>query len=629
VPEQRSGAKPLRFGSKLVACVIVVLAAGVGIDAWFVVSGFRESLDAALTNFRDARERLLAMEPAAADVELASAQSAADAAQPLLRHPAYTLMTAVPWLREEANAIAAMQRSADLAVEAGRELVAASRATGRFSEGSLPGLYRDGRVRFDSIRRIHDHITRATALLLSAEAKLEAAQQRPLTLIEGVLRTSLEELSRARRSAAKAVHFLEVLPAIFAEGSKRTYLLGFESLGEARGTGGLLGHYGVMRVRDGHLRLKRVGSIDQLADRTGRPIETPRWFRRHHGPSAGASWQQANLTADFPLAARIWSALFRQATGVDVDGVFSMDPVSLAFLTRATGPLRAPGIKQQIGPRTAVDVLMDESYELSYSKQTAYHSAVVRAFWQRLVSGEFHPRRLIMGLVASVRTRHMKIFLHRNREQNVMEAMGVSASLSELEPMSQMVFHSNAAANKVDYYLRQRIDTEIRLQADGSARIATNVALANTAPKGPPSYRLGPGIAGDPPGLNRLELNFLLPVGSEVVDFAVDGADRRPFLDHEGRFPLAWDLLDILPGHSKRVSLVYIVPSAWGGAPGGRFSFAVVPQPASTFTQASWSVMPPEGFVLERLATGRIARTFGGGGDLRHELRHTVRVIQS
>jgi hypothetical protein len=43
-------------------------------------------------------------------------------------------------------------------------------------------------------------------------------------------------------------------------------------------------------------------------------------------------WSQSNLSPHFPYAAQIWAAMWRAATGEQVDGVVALDPFALGYL---------------------------------------------------------------------------------------------------------------------------------------------------------------------------------------------------------------------------------------------------------------------------------------------------------
>lgn len=232
--------------------------------------------------------------------------------------------------------------------------------------------------------------------------------------------------------------------------------------------------------------------------------------------------------------------MYRQATGSRLDGVIAMDPIALGYLTPATGPLRARGWNVDIGPDNAAQVLLHDAYvrlDDEPEAQNRYLARLVRNLWTKISRGDVDPVALAQGLVQGLHSQHVKMHAVRGDDGRALAALEVNGSPLGREANVQYVWHDNLAANKVDVFLRQSIDTVMEVTQRGETRVVTRVTFENDAPAGSPSVLLGPYAEGDEPGLNRLALNLLLPEDAEVTGYEIDGSARPPLLAREAGFP--------------------------------------------------------------------------------------------
>jgi hypothetical protein len=393
------------------------------------------------------------------------------------------------------------------------------------------------------------------------------------------------------------------LPGMLGQTTTQRYLLAFQALGEARGTGGVFGLYGILSSRNGRLRLTRVGYFGNLIHGAlASPVTAPKWFQSNYGPQFGTrQWQQVNLSPNFSAVSDVLLNMYQAATGSRLDGVIAMDPIALQDLLPATGPIDPSGPGPALTSEDAARVLLRDSY-IAFPDRTAqnrYLASVVRQFWQKVSGGNIDSATLSAGLRRAVLTQHIKMFSSTPEDQKALAAVGASGDFVDYGPNVQMVFNNNYSANKVDYYLRRRLHTTVQLTSSGEAVVHTEVALRNYAPSGPPSTLLGPSIPGDPPGLNRMILNFLLPQQARSVKLTNDGHKAFPLSYRDSGRPLYWDLLSLRPGEKKIESLSYRVPGAARiSGTHGDFRFVLFPQATVIPDRSSLTILPPSGWTI-------------------------------
>jgi hypothetical protein len=533
-------------------------------DGAYVLYRLSDTLLSAADGLERAGEDLQEADLAAAERDFVDAFQDSEAAARAQSHPAFQIARALPWIGNEATAVRALSQAAGRSAEAGLAGVDAARALGAGGGELTASVYKDGRVNFAAFDRAQPLVADAHRLLAEADSLLETSPEPRLPFIEDALAKATREVDRATDAAGKGSLVLETLPGLLGQGSVRRYLLAFQSPSEARGTGGLVGLQGVLEARNGQLDLVRVGGIDELAFADFGPLPVPPWFREHYGPlSAMRQWQQANESPNFPVVAEVFLEMYERVHGEELDGVIAMDPLTLERLLPATGPLRTPGLSYPITTDNVAKFLMHDSYVMfpDAERQSTVLGGLIRGFWGALREGGVDAAALAKGVAESAQSQHLKVYSREPEEQDALRTLGANGDYTHLGPNLQMVFHNNFAANKVDWFLNRRVETDIQITATGEARVTTTLTLDNPAPPGPPGTLLGNPVYNEyRPGVNGLFANFLLPEDATVYRFHVDG-ERSPYILHQdGRFPVAWDVVRIPPGGTSEVFVRYRVP---------------------------------------------------------------------
>lgn len=592
--------------------MVVVL---LGVDAAYVALRLSSSLQEFRANVEQGVASLQLGRVAAGDASFSRAFLAATSATALVARPSVEVASYLPFIGRDATALKGLARAADLSSRAALEVSDAVHAAATPGGDLASSLYRDGRVRFDAFARAKPNVVDASALLGEAARALEVPE--PILAPVGLaLDDAGTRLAAARRSAQRAALFLDAMPDLLGARGTSRYFLAFQTPSEARATGGLIGLYGVLTATDGRIGLDQVGGIAELTTKLTHPVEAPtKWFARAYGPdSALRQFQQANLSPNFPVVSRVLLEMYEQATGEVLDGVIAMDPVALGFLTSATGPLQAKGLADAVGPDNAAEVLVHDTYVRfdDADAQTRYLERIIRQFWARVREGVFDAVTMAGALSEGAATQHLKMFSTNDPSQEALSGLDASGDFSLQGPNVQLVFHNNFGLNKIDYFLRRRIDTTIKLTRNGDAAVRTEVLLLNGAPSSGPPGLVGGGSKGYPAGLNQMSLHVLLPATADVETFRVDGKAIDPITVRDGGFPVAWYPVEIPPRDRARISVAYRIGDALTvTGEGGRFRFTMFPQAVARPDRFSVAIVPPADYVLVEGGQDGAYRTAG------------------
>ncbi|HEX2295932.1 MAG TPA: DUF4012 domain-containing protein [Actinomycetota bacterium] len=601
-------ARSRRVRRRLLTGLLVVLLL-LAVDGVYVVLALQSNLQEAADRLTAADDGLGDARLRDAEKELTDALLAAGHAAGLTDRPSFEIAQRVPGARDDAGAVEILADVAELSAEAGLNAIDAARDAGALKGDVAAAVYRDGQVRLDALSSALPAVTEARDLLARATRLLAGAPDPALAPVTDALGVARDRVEAAFATADRATTLLRALPGLLGRDATRTYLLAFLTPSEARGSGGVMGFYGILETSDGRVELTTVSPVVRLTAYPFGSVEPPvPWFAKRYATAYGLrQFQQANATPNFPVAAEVWLRMYERVIGDRLDGVMAMDPIALAELTKATGPLRGRGIDAPIGPDNAARVILHDSY-LAFgrneSAQERFLGDLIEDFWNKLNGPAVDEPALVRAVAEAVRTKHLKVYSRDGGDQRALEELRADGGYEGLGPNIQLVFNNNAVPSKVDYFLRRTIDTEVRVAQDGEALVTTKVTLRNTAPDGPPSLLLGPNIGGDPEnlrndtaGMNRMFLDILLPQRAHYEDYRFNGRSKLAPRDFEAGHPVVWRLLTIPPGETTTIEVVYSSRHLVDlGSDGGTFDFTFVPQTTAFPDRYSFTLVPPLGY---------------------------------
>ena len=185
-----------------------------------------------------------------------------------------------------------------------------------------------GRIDLGAIADSQTSLTKAAAAAGVLDDRANAiAQPRYIAAVDDALRTLQAQVSQLAGTLRIASKSATLLPPMLGAEGPRTYLLAFQTNAEARGTGGLVGSFGILTADHGALKMDTLASDRELESGKSPGIDLgPEYAQQYAGYSSTTLWSNANSSPHFPYAAQIWSSLWQQQTGRRIDGVIALDP---------------------------------------------------------------------------------------------------------------------------------------------------------------------------------------------------------------------------------------------------------------------------------------------------------------
>lgn len=430
--------------------------------------------------------------------------------------------------------LASNLRAARVLVDIGADL---SRVGGGVARAADPEHLRvsGGQVPLQEVTRVAPELGRGARALRAAQQRMHGVGA---TYLLPPIRSAVDELSArldgATRDADQAARAAELVPAMLGGEGTRRYFLAVQNNAELRATGGFIGNWGELVAEGGRVRLERFGRTAELNrgvvgngdDSVPAPAD---FLRRYQRFEFATTWQNVNMSPDFPTVARVIGELYPKSGGRTIDGVIAVDPLGLAAILRLTGPVPVAGWPQPLSSANVVDVTLRDAYERYPDiRRVDFLGDVARATWRALTTADLpKPADIAKVLGPAAQRHHLLFYPFRPREAELLEDLGATGGVRPVRSDGFVLTTQNAGANKADYYLRRSVGLDIRLEpiAGRESRTPTRsvvstklrVELRNQAPSQGSILALRPSSPEFAFGENRSFVSIYTPHGFDAA----------------------------------------------------------------------------------------------------------------
>lgn len=345
-------------------------------------------------------------------------------------------------------------------------------------------------------------LQQTTAVLDGGLGTLDAAAARGRSLrglaLVGPLRDASrqvrQELPRMRARVAGLREGLGAFSAFAGAKDPKRYLIFSLNPDELRPVGGFIGTYGVLSAANGHLSLERYDSIESWylprPDAVAPPERAGPAFTLQQ-PPIEQTIANVNDTADWPTAARLAAELWEKGGEQPVDGVIGMTPEFLARMLRVLGPVTLPGYQEVVTADNVVEKVDFYSHQVPPGQngedRKRFIAVLAQAVLERLVaapSSRWEALGVVLGQAFDAREA-----VAWSKDAEVAPALARRSWDGQLPAVEGDFFYDGEFEYlaKNGRSLHRVFEHDVTLRADGSARVATTITIANT--KGPDSLR--------------------------------------------------------------------------------------------------------------------------------------------
>ncbi|MFT4264598.1 MAG: DUF4012 domain-containing protein [Nocardioides sp.] len=570
---------PWRWILGVLILLALLLAAYAGWLAWSTA----RSLSAAADDARALKSAAMAGDDAATQAGFDEFVAHVHTARSRTDSKVWSLLTHLPGYGDDAHGVRTVSRVAD-------EL-----ATGGLDDlvdhvGNLDALLpTGGGIDLAQVAELQEPVAASKKALDRANADLEAEDT---THFVDSVRLKFRDLQAQISSAASSIdsadRALAVLPAMLGGDGSRTYLLVMQNNAEIRATGGLPGAVAEITAKGGKLSLVKERSGSSFGEASSPVLPLSAAEKTLYGENLGRYFLDANLTPDFPRSADLWKARWEQVESSKVDGVISIDAVTLSYLLGAYGPVTVDGI--QLTQGNVVDELLSKVY-VRYTnpdQQDAFFGAVTTAIFNEVTTGTASRSDLLNALTKATKERRVLVHDFHDEEQAKLAGTTIAGELdAKIADSPQVgVYLSDGTLSKMSYYLRYKTKVSATSCRNGVQSLRGTMTLTSTAPADAasslPAYVLGGSTGAVPKGDQLVYLTLFAPTGGTITPIDMNGVNfQQQNVDLDGRtVRRTW--IQLQPGESVDLSWRMTTGKGQTGDPRVNFTPSIDPgAPAS------------------------------------------------
>lgn len=414
-------------------------------------------------------------------------------------------------------------------------------AVDELAQGALPALAdvdpallrpKDGAFDVAAISQLSGPLSTAST---AADRAADAVRDVDIAETPGVLQGPLGQLTGAVRglqpALSRAIAVMPVLPSLMGADGAKNYLLLVQNNAEARGTGGIPASVVLLKVENGKMEIaQQATSRDFTNTRKESILPLDPEVVKLYDDKIGRYSQDITSTPDFAMSADFARAYWTESFGTPVDGVMSIDPVTLSYLLDATGPITlATG--DELTSSDAVKILLSDVYARypDNADQDAFFASAAVEVFDAVSSGDFAPVSFATALVRAVDENRVYFYSFDDTARAAFadsRLLGPLPSTDDDQQTTLGVFINDLTEAKLSYYTWMSADVSVD-RCSAVPTYTTTVTFTNALDRATSDglVRYVDGGRHFPKGTIGTDMQFYGPSGATFVKASFDGVD--------------------------------------------------------------------------------------------------------
>jgi hypothetical protein len=378
--------------------------------------------------------------------------------------------------------------------------------------------------------------------------------------------------STADAATDAADRAVRLLPLVLGSDRPRDYLLIFQNSAEPRSGGGISSAFALLHTENGTMSLAQQASAPDFPRSDSPIIDLPTETEGVYGDITGRFVQNITITPQFPFSGELAQAWWERSFGTTVDGVIALDPTTLSYLLRATGPI-ALATGDQLTSDNAVKLLLQDVYSRypDTDQQDLFFASTAAQVFSAISSGDVEPAPFIEALTQASAERRVLIWSSDPAEQAILDGTSLNGDLTQNGGQDRYgVYVNDATGAKMGAYLEYRLgsaDTSCR--NDGRPFRDIEVTVTSTAPADAatslPTYVTGGGQFGVTPGNTKIILAFYGADGSQFVGIERGGEAVSSRTAQDFGLPVVLTTVELAPGETATFHVRWLAPEESSG----------------------------------------------------------------
>ncbi len=376
----------------------------------------------------------------------------------------------------------------------------------------------------------------------------------------------------------------QILAYLLGVDSPKRLMLVFQNNTELRPSGGFMGSYAIVDVKNGQIKKIDVpgGGFYDLKGSLAVKVDAPYPF--HLFSPIWQPWN-ANWFFDWPTSAQKIEWFYDKSGGPTVDGIIAFTPNVLADILKVVGEIDMPDYNLKINSDNFIRLLQTQ-VEFGYDKEENQPKKIIADLMPKLLAklSQVDKNKLIelwQFINNDLKQKQILVYTNNSVIEGRIKSMGWGGEVLPAKLDYLAVIHTNVAGGKTDQAVKNSIRHQVKILADG--RVIDKLELTRTHKGDEKDVFLG--------ATNIDYVRFYVPKGSRLLkasgfdalpknrkfqwedelkkDVDLARVDRQLKVDKENdgmRISQEFDKtvfgnwIIVRPGEKQTVSLEYILP---------------------------------------------------------------------
>ncbi|MFH1171104.1 MAG: DUF4012 domain-containing protein [bacterium] len=464
---------------------LFVVIGGIVLIAAILAVLYQQPLRALLVDAQEGKENILAAEPLLKEEKFSEAHAKIETALKSFHNAEREVqkLRLLKYIPGVARQVKAVENIVNVALQTGKAAATLTEVADRVTQP----IQKDGEITFakispDEKRSILELVTQAEPDIEGAKADLDLAiyylnnipEHGLLPQLGRTIKPIREQLVKTQQSVEALMPAVRVVPGFVGYPAQKTYLFLLQNNNELRPSGGFIGTYGILKLKDGEvqsLHTENIYNLDSQAEAFLK-LDPPAPLKKY---LQSTQWylRDGNWSPDFPTSAKQVLTMYDLETRVtnDLDGVIAIDPTFVQSLMKLTGNITVDGVT--FTPKNVVDQLQYQvevafvHKGLSDAERKDIIGQMSQILFQRLLT---LPKNqwgdLLKIYQQSIKERHFQLYLSDSEAEQVVLDQGWGGNLRSTKNDYLLVVDANLASLKTDQALERSIDYSVKRDAD-------------------------------------------------------------------------------------------------------------------------------------------------------------------
>jgi hypothetical protein len=297
----------------------------------------------------------------------------------------------------------------------------------------------------------------------------------------------VEQAPASLALAQQGAPLAPLLPELLGLNGKRTYLLLVQNNEELRATGGFIAALGLVVMENRELAGLDFGDSYEVYNPNHQYPPAPKPMQKYMNIFS-LVMRDANWSPDLPTTAKIARAIYKQDTGIDIDGIITIDLNAVKKLVGAIGPLTVAGSDDAItgdniqeaikrfweNPVEATGGVEEATTSDWWRRRKDFIPNIAQAALAKVQSGDINPIRAAAAVESALDQRDIQIWLRNEEAQAAVAAAGWDGALHYDRASDFLaIVETNMGYNKANAAVNRAVEYTVDWPEDGGPALAT------------------------------------------------------------------------------------------------------------------------------------------------------------